>query len=90
LIALTLAVERGDLVVEDTLAGTRQFGLVVEGAEAKAKRDGNDGEDGECDAQTADCGAGIGEGAGGKIESYAHELTHPRESAGNSGKAGLT
>jgi hypothetical protein len=88
-VALALAVERGDLRVEDVLAGAGLFGLVVEGVEAETERDGNDGKDGESDAQTADGRAGIGEGAGGEIEGYAHGLAHPRESAGDAGEAGV-
>jgi hypothetical protein len=72
LIALTLVVERGDLVVEDAFAGAGLFSLVVEGVKAEAERDGNHGEDGECDAQSANGRAGIGEWAGGEIEGYAN------------------
>jgi hypothetical protein len=82
-------VERGDLVVEDAVAGAGLFSLVVEGVKAEAERDGNHGEDGECDAQSANGRAGIGEWAGGEIEGYAHLLTHPRERASDSGEAGM-
>jgi hypothetical protein len=67
LVPFALAVERSDFVVEDTLAGAGLFGLVVEGVEAEAERDGYDSEDAEGDAKAANGWAGIGEWAGGEI-----------------------
>ena len=56
LIALTLAVECGDLVVEGALAGAGLFGLIVEGVQAEEKPDGNDSEDTEgCLLYTSRC-----------------------------------
>jgi len=52
LVALTLAVECRDLVVEAVFAGAGLFGLVVEGVQAEEKPDGNDSEDTEGYAQT--------------------------------------
>jgi hypothetical protein len=88
--SLALLVKRGDLVVEDALAGARLFGLVVEGVEAEAERDGNNGQHGKRDAQAVDGWAGIGEWAGGEIEGYAHGSAHPRKSASDTGEAGMT